>query len=81
MIYSNELNKSETNIVNSSNLYDGSQNENPSLSDSTSILNSSIPSFKRILVTYDDSEKSDKAIKYAIYLRVGHNSQQIKLVL
>ncbi|MDN5847962.1 MAG: universal stress protein, partial [Candidatus Nitrosocosmicus sp.] len=27
-----------------------------------------IPPFNKILVTYDDSEKSDRAIKYAIYL-------------
>jgi nucleotide-binding universal stress UspA family protein len=39
-----------------------------SLSSINSISKSNIPSFRRILVTYDGNDKSDKAINYSIYL-------------
>lgn len=66
MVYSNELNKNESDIVNSIELDNSSQKEN--LNDPASISKSNLPSFKRLLVTYDDGEKSDKAINYSIYL-------------
>jgi nucleotide-binding universal stress UspA family protein len=39
-----------------------------SLSSMNSISKSNIPSFRKILVTYDGNDKSDKAINYSIYL-------------
>ena len=71
MIYNTEINKNESDIVKSSYLDNKSQKENTlsnNSDNSTHISNSNIPSFKKVLVTYDDTEKSDKAIKYSIYL-------------
>jgi len=48
---------------------DKSQNRiKPASSTSDSVIGSNIPSFNKLLVTYDGSKKSDKAIKYSIYL-------------
>lgn len=44
------------------------QSDDPSLSNPDSIVKSNFPSFKKILVTYDGKDKSDKAINYSIYL-------------
>ena len=71
MVYNTEINKNESDIVKSSYLDNKSQKENTlsnNSDNSTYISNSNIPSFKKVLVTYNDTEKSDKAIKYSIYL-------------
>ncbi len=71
MIYNTEINKNESDIVKSSYLDNKSQKENTlsnNSDNSTYLSNSNIPSFKKVLVTYDDTEKSDTAIKYSIYL-------------
>ncbi|MDN5846021.1 MAG: universal stress protein [Candidatus Nitrosocosmicus sp.] len=68
MVYNNEINKNESDIINSSDLDKNSQDKNLLPSDSTSVIQSNLPSFKKILVTYDDSGKSDKAINYSIYV-------------
>lgn len=71
MVYNTEINKNESDIVKSSYLDNKSQKENTlsnNSDNSTYISNSNIPSFKKVLVTYDDTEKSNRAIKYSIYL-------------
>ncbi len=68
MIYSNEMNKNNSDIANSSNLDISYRNEGLSVNNSAPLFKSDIPSVNKILVTYDDTEKSDKAIKYSIYL-------------
>jgi len=71
MVYNTEINKNESDIVKSSYLDNKSQKENTLSNNSDNsiyISNSNIPSFKKVLVTYNDTEKSDKAIKYLIYL-------------
>lgn len=68
MVYNNEMNKNNSDIANSSDLDISSRNEGLSVNNSASVFKSNIPSVNKILVTYDDTEKSDKAIKYSIYL-------------
>ncbi len=68
MIYNNEMNKNNSDIANSSDLDLSSRNEGLSDNNSAPVFKSNTPSVSKILVTYDDTEKSDKAIKYSIYL-------------
>lgn len=64
----NEQNKNIPENLQSSDLDKKSQSDDASLSNPDSIVKSNLPSFKKILVTYDGKDKSDKAINYSIYL-------------
>jgi nucleotide-binding universal stress UspA family protein len=71
MVTNNEItptNKSD--IINSKEIDKGRQKEIMPVSSRNIDLGfeKGIPPFNKILVTYDDTEKSDRAIKYAIYL-------------
>lgn len=56
-------------IINSNEIDKGLQREIIPVSRNIDLgFERGIPPFNKILVTYDDSEKSDRAIKYAIYL-------------
>jgi nucleotide-binding universal stress UspA family protein len=71
MVTNNEItttNKSD--IINSKEIDKGLQREIIPVSSGNIDLGfeTGIPPFNKILVTYDDTEKSDKAIKYAVYL-------------
>lgn len=64
----NEQNKNVPENLQSSDPDKKYQSDDPSLSNPDSIIKSNLPSFKKILVTYDGKDKSDKAINYSIYL-------------
>ena len=64
----NEQNKNIPENLQSSDLDKKYQSDDSSLSNPDSIVKSNLPSFKKILVTYDGKDKSDKAINYSIYL-------------
>ncbi|CAN5777750.1 hypothetical protein BH23THE1_BH23THE1_18720 [soil metagenome] len=64
----NEQNKNIPENLQSSDLDKKSQSADASLSNPDSIVKSNLPSFKKILITYDGKDKSDKAINYSIYL-------------
>ena len=64
----NEQNKNIPENLQSSDLDKKYQSDDSSLSNPDSIIKSNLPSFKKILVTYDGKDKSDKAINYSIYL-------------
>ena len=70
MVTNNEIattNKSDT--INSIEIDKGLQREIIPVSRNIDLgFETCIPPFSKILVTYDDSEKSDRAINYAIYL-------------
>jgi len=70
MVTNNEItttNKSDT--INSKEIDKGPQKEIIPVSRNIDLgFERGIAPFNKILVTYDDSEKSDRAIKYAIYL-------------
>jgi len=68
MVSNNEQNKNIPENLQSSDLDKVYQSDDPSLSNPDSIVKSNFPSFKKILVTYDGKDKSDKAINYSIYL-------------
>jgi nucleotide-binding universal stress UspA family protein len=71
MVTNNEItNTNKSDIINSKEIDKGLQREIIPVSSSNIGLGfeTGIPQFNKILVTYDDSEKSDRAIKYAIYL-------------
>jgi nucleotide-binding universal stress UspA family protein len=64
----NEQDKNIPENLQSSDLDKKYQSDDESLSNPDSIVKSNLPSFKKILVTYDGKDKSDKAINYSIYL-------------
>jgi nucleotide-binding universal stress UspA family protein len=64
----NEQNKNIPENLQSSDLDKKYQSDDASLSNPDSIVKSNLPTFKKILVTYDGKDKSDKAINYSIYL-------------
>ena len=70
MVTNNEItstNKSD--IINSKEIAKGLQREIIPVSRNIDLgFERGIPPFNKILITYDDSEKSDRAIEYAIYL-------------
>ena len=70
MVTNNEItttNKSDT--INSIEIDNRLQGENMPVRGYINLgFERGIPPYNKILVTYDDSEKSDRAIKYAIYL-------------
>lgn len=70
MVINDEItttNKSD--IINSKEIAKGLQREIIPVSRNIDLgFERGIPPFNKILVTYDDSEKSDRAIEYAIYL-------------
>ncbi len=70
MVINDEItttNKSD--IINSKEIVRGLQREIIPVSRNIDLgFERGIPPFNKILVTYDDSEKSDRAIEYAIYL-------------
>jgi nucleotide-binding universal stress UspA family protein len=72
MSTNNEITPTDkSDIFPSKNISNESQNEIMPVgtkSNSNSEFESSVPQFKKILVTYDGTNKSDKAINYAIYL-------------
>ena len=68
MASNNEQNKNIPENLQSSDLDKKYQSDDSSLSNPDSIVKSNLPSFKKILVTYDGKDKSDKAINYSIYL-------------
>jgi nucleotide-binding universal stress UspA family protein len=61
-------NKNIPDNIQSSDLDKKYQSDDASLSNPDSIVKSNLPSLKKILVTYDGKDKSDKAINYSIYL-------------
>ncbi len=65
---SNISEKNSENVDSNSGNTEGYQNNDLSRKDSNSILKSNLPAFKKILVTYDGKDKSDKAINYSLYL-------------
>jgi nucleotide-binding universal stress UspA family protein len=71
VVTNNEItNTNKSDIINSKESDKGPQRESMSVSNRNIDLGSEtgIPPFNKILVTYDDTEKSDRAIKYAIYI-------------
>jgi nucleotide-binding universal stress UspA family protein len=70
MVTNNEItNTNKSDIINSKEIDKGLQREIMPVSSNIGLgFETGIPPFNKILVTYDDSEKSDRAIKYAIYL-------------
>lgn len=67
MSFNNEIDKNNSDKSGPSNNKEY-QNDDLSLKNSDSISKSNLPSFKKILVTYDGKDKSDKAINYSLFL-------------
>lgn len=67
MSFNSEIDKNNSEMSGSSNNKEY-QNDDLSPKNSDSISKSNLPSFKKILVTYDGKDKSDKAINYSLFL-------------